>query len=214
MANGSVDTKGESNQSKNFDEETGDKKTQECWLRYGLHSCYVFILGFVFGKEYLERRKLRAERQKSGISKPDLDELIFNIENGSTNLTQELLILHRKLEDTKARGRLERWATKLISKYLLAVLGLILLDGCVTIFWPQTMKMSSFWSVEQHIKGGFISDTIMSVILTTTTINIIGLGIIVLKGHFQENITESTPKYSNQTKEDQAITQNVDTPQD
>lgn len=220
MENRAVETEKQSNQDSNFEQATGgdskssSDKTQECCFRYGLHSCYIWILGFVFGKEHLERRRLRSEKQKSQISKPDLDELILNIENRNPRLAHELLISHRKLEDTKARGRLEKWATKLISIYLLIVLGLILLDGGVAIFFPQPIRVSSFWGVEQRVEGGFISDTIMSVLLTTTTINIIGLGIIVLKGHFQENITESTPKYSNQTKEDQAITQNVDTPQD
>lgn len=32
--------------------------------------------------------------------------------------------------------------------------------------------------------NGFMSDTIMGVVLSTTTINVIGLGVIVLKGHY------------------------------
>lgn len=37
------------------------------------------------------------------------------------------------------------------------------------------------------VKRGFISDSIMTVILSTTTINIIGVGVIVLKRHFDKS---------------------------
>lgn len=40
-------------------------------------------------------------------------------------------------------------------------------------------------SMFTHNHDGFISSGIMAGILSTTTINVIGLGFIVLKGHFQ-----------------------------
>ena len=49
---------------------------------------------------------------------------------------------------------------------------------------------------QQRFLEGFISDSVLTVILTTTTINVIGLGVIVLKGHFsykEEPNTESKP---------------------
>ena len=48
--------------------------------------------------------------------------------------------------------------------------------------------MSQIVWPEHFDKHGFITDTVMTVILSTTTINIIGLGVIVLKGHFPNYI--------------------------
>lgn len=81
----------------------------------------------------------------------------------------QLLAQQRTLEDTRARRRLEKWATRVISWYLIVVCALILLNGGSFIFFF----------------AGFITDQIMAVILSTTTVNIIGLGLIVLKGHFR-----------------------------
>lgn len=75
--------------------------------------------------------------------------------------------LHRIIENTNARKRLERWAKKVIVFYLLAVLGLVILDS-----------VTNPWFI--------ISDAVMITILSTTTVNIIGLGLIVLRGHFPQ----------------------------
>lgn len=92
----------------------------------------------------------------------------------------------RMLEDTRARRRLERWATKAIAYYLVCVFLLIVVNGVVLILNPiETTEIIGSSGV--LVKRGFISDSIMTVILTTTTINIIGLGVIVLKGHFDKN---------------------------
>lgn len=100
-----------------------------------------------------------------------------NISNELLQSTKELLRQQRMLEDTHARRRLERWATRVISWYLIIVLILVILNGVI--------------SVKYDIDGGFISAGIMTVILTTTTINIIGLGLIVLKGHFHPKEKET-----------------------
>ncbi len=90
--------------------------------------------------------------------------------------------LHRVTENTSARKRLERWAKRIIVIYLLTVLFLVV--ACSNRFYPLMA----------------ISDTVMITILSTTTVNIIGLGLIVLRGHFFLK-----EKESDMNKEDQAI---------
>lgn len=80
----------------------------------------------------------------------------------------QLLTQQRMLEDTRARRRLEKWATRVIGWYLIIVCLLVLLNG----FY--------IYIVEKPL----ITDKVMIAILTTTTVNIIGLGLIVLRGHF------------------------------
>lgn len=87
--------------------------------------------------------------------------------------SRKLLIQQRIMDDTKARRRLERWARNTIVAYLAAVFLLVIMNGASRIIWNDVFT--------DH---GFISDTAMTVIPSTTTINIIGLGVIVLKGHF------------------------------
>lgn len=79
------------------------------------------------------------------------------------NKCHHFIKLHRIIENTNARKRLERWATKVIVCYLFIVLLLLIL--------------SSLRIIE-------ISDTVAITVLSTTTVNIIGLGLIVLRGHF------------------------------
>jgi hypothetical protein len=86
------------------------------------------------------------------------------------NKCKELSKLHRMVENTRARRRLEKWSLRVIAWYLLIVFAIIVL--CYTNI-PYI-----------HIN---IPSNIMVVILTTTTVNIIGLGLIVLRGHFLAN---------------------------
>lgn len=81
--------------------------------------------------------------------------------------------LHRIIENTSARKRLEKWAKRVIVFYLLIVLVLVVFDSLVRYAWFE------------------ISDTVMITILSTTTVNIIGLGLIVLRGHFPQKDKES-----------------------
>lgn len=85
---------------------------------------------------------------------------------------KELAELHRLVENTKARRRLEKWSLKVISIYLLVVL-LIVFFNYTNLCWLKDVII--------------IPETIMIAILTTTTVNIIGLGLIVLRGHFLAN---------------------------
>lgn len=74
--------------------------------------------------------------------------------------------LHRIIENTNARKRLEKWATRVIVCYLFLVLILVILNS---------LKVYDLLEV---------SDAVVITILSTTTVNIIGLGLIVLRGHF------------------------------
>lgn len=85
---------------------------------------------------------------------------------------KELAELHRLVENTKARRRLEKWSLKVISVYLLVVLFIVLLN------YTELCCLKSVI---------VIPESIMIAILTTTTVNIIGLGLIVLRGHFLAN---------------------------
>lgn len=84
--------------------------------------------------------------------------------------------IHRLFENTKARQRLERWASTVIVFYLLIVLWIVLANY-ISITYSGSLAFMNEVTVK-------IPDKIMFTILSTTTINIIGLGLIVLRGHF------------------------------
>ena len=84
--------------------------------------------------------------------------------------------IHRLFENTKARQRLERWASTVIVFYLLIVLWIVLANY-ISITYSGSLAFMNDITVK-------IPDKIMFTILSTTTINIIGLGLIVLRGHF------------------------------
>ena len=87
------------------------------------------------------------------------------------NKCQELSKLHRMVENTKARRRLEKWSLRVIAWYLMIVLVIVVL--CYTnIKWLHILEIP--WKI-------------MVAVLTTTTVNIIGLRLIVLRGHFLAN---------------------------
>lgn len=87
--------------------------------------------------------------------------------------SRALLEQQRIQDNSHARRRLEKWTTRTISWYLIVVAVLVVSNGIVSMF--------------THNHDGFISSGIMAGILSTTTINVIGLGFIVLKGHFQHH---------------------------
>lgn len=87
---------------------------------------------------------------------------------GNMNTVKELAELQRMTENTKARKRLERWSSRLIGLYLLCVLVVVIVNY-TDIYGRRWLN---------------IPDNIITIILTTTTVNIIALVVIVLKGHF------------------------------
>lgn len=101
------------------------------------------------------------------------------------NKCQHFIQLHRIIENTNARKRLERWATKIIAIYLFVVLIIVILDSLKAVDVLE------------------ITDPIMMTILSTTTVNIIGLGLIVLRGHFHEKESiEKNEKEERESKKD------------
>lgn len=88
----------------------------------------------------------------------------------NVSLCKDYIGMHRINENTKARKRLEKWARRLISIYLTIVLFLIIASS---VNWDFLSNFS-------------ISETIMITILSTTTINVIGLALIVMRGHFPQ----------------------------
>lgn len=128
-------------------------------------------------KILLEFLGIRISRITIRPVKPELDpldvvrRLLEDFEHEeSISKSRSVVHLHRIIENTHARRRLERWSLRVIRDYLLIVLGIII---CTYARIP-------------FLKLPFleIPDNIMVAILTTTTANIIGLGLIVLRGHF------------------------------
>lgn len=146
------------------------------WGRHGGYYLALAIRGFFLGpprpsipKSKNSRFKFVAEQLISTLPDNDADPII-------TGTSEKLLEQHRTIENTEARRRLEKWACRTIILYLISVFALLVLNGLSRVLWPDVFKES-----------GFISDTVMYVILSTTTVNVIGLGLIVLRGHFQSN---------------------------
>lgn len=168
-----------------FNSAVQPSRNKPFYWRYGAYNIYLSIRNFFLGEKKPKKNDNKfadmAETLLSTISdKSDLELL---------STSEKLLSQQRMLEDTRARRRLEKWATRVIAYYLLLVFLLILTNGAVLIFHPvETIELIGGGNI--LVKRGFISDSIMTVILTTTTINIIGLGVIVLKGHFDRARTE------------------------
>lgn len=159
------------------------EKTSGWSFRYGGYYIFLYVREFFFGKP---------NPKKGHDNFADAAEtLVANIDERAENAkdileaSERLLSLQRAIDDTQARRRLERWATRIISWYLMIVLLLVLANAVVSSVW--------------ELKQGFISSAIIGAILTTTTINIIGLGLIVLKGHFtsKENKEAINKKLTN-----------------
>lgn len=107
----------------------------------------------------------------------DLMENVSSLLGGRTTSdniekVKSLIYLHRVIEKTKARRRLEKWSLRVIAIYLIVVFLLV---------------VASYISVPELNVRLIIPEHVMIAILTTTTVNIIGLGLIVLRGHFLAN---------------------------
>ena len=84
---------------------------------------------------------------------------------------KQFIQLHRIVENTSARKRLEKWAKRIIVWYLITVFIIILLNN-------NGDKDTKSWYLLS------LSDSVLITLLSTTTVNIIGLGLIILRGHF------------------------------
>ena len=137
-----------------------------------------------FGVE--EKNKLSSFLPNKGSEDENIDLLKIassllssNTSNENIAKAKELAGLHRLVENTKARRRLEKWSLRIISCYLLVVLAIVFLNYTKICYLIGIIS---------------IPESIMIAILTTKTVNIIGLGLIVLRGHFLANKNSGTKK--------------------
>ena len=155
--------------------------SQNRWYHYVIHIGYYipYWIRFIFSKPFKETKK-------------DLDILetvntLLDSETTDENINKckELTHLHRVIENTKARRRLEKWSLRVIALYLFVVLSIVVL--C----YSKIPFVSGFVQIN-------IPPNIMITILSTTTVNIIGLGLIVLRGHFLANDKSNNVKDNNE----------------
>ena len=143
-----------------------DKKEETIPWKYGAYKIIVNFKRFFRGKPLKKKEDLNllgnVETLLSSSSEPS-DELI--------DKCHHFIELHRIIENTSARKRSEKWATRVIVYYLLFVFLILIADGIL------------FCIYDKHPIPG----NIMIAILTTTTVNVIGLVLIVLKGYFYTN---------------------------
>lgn len=143
--------------------DNGHKDKQLYFRHLGYH-IYKIICDFFSNPYRKEKRELDVlESIQTLLESEPTEENI--------NKCKELSKLHRMVENTRARRRLEKWSLRVIAYYLIAVFLIVCL--CYTnIGWLNIIS---------------IPHEIMIAVLTTTTVNIIGLGLIVLRGHFLAN---------------------------
>lgn len=122
------------------------------------------------------KRLFSSPRPRKELNLLDQVETLLNTTPAEQEPTDELIDkchhfikLHRIVENTNARKRLEKWAKRVIVIYLLFVLCVVIINS---------------------LRWILISDAVMITILSTTTVNIIGLGLIVLRGHFPQDKSE------------------------
>ena len=86
-----------------------------------------------------------------------------DIDSDDLNLQQKRFEILRYEEDTNSRKNLAYWAATVVSIYLFTVLMMLLFN-------------------DSYIG---LSDQVLSILLGTTTLNVLGLMYIVLKGYFK-----------------------------
>lgn len=156
-----------SNQQGNINESLFGGETIK-WYHYLIHLGYYipYWLRFFFSRPFKKKKKdLNILDQVGSLLSVDTTTDILD-------KCEQLIGLHRVVENTRARRRLERWSLRVIVCYLLIVFCIVVLSYCSTDWMKPVLK---------------IPEPIMITILSTTTINIIGLGLIVLRGHFLFN---------------------------
>lgn len=93
-----------------------------------------------------------------------------------TERCAELVKLQRIHENTRARQRLEKWTTRIIVWYLIFVAMFLLAYSAIRFVWGVCV----------------VSDVVIVTLLSSTTVTIIGLPLILLKGHFPNADNERT----------------------
>lgn len=96
-----------------------------------------------------------------------------DLNEDTINRCEHLICLHRITENTSARKRLEKWTNRVIEIYLIIVGLIVVACAC------------NFQFTFNGVKYTFdLPNEVLITILSTTTINIIGLAVILMKGHF------------------------------
>lgn len=137
------------------------------WKSFGFKIWYNII--------YIFRNPFKKPKRELNLLE-QVEVLINTGDSGDViDYCERYIYLHRIIENTRARRRLERWITRLISIYLLMVFALII--------------------VSYILKWNLPSGVIIT-ILSTTTVNIVALGYILVRGLFHEHEGDETKKES------------------
>lgn len=108
----------------------------------------------------------------------------------SVKICEHLIHLHRITENTSARKRLEKWTNRVIGIYLIVVCLIVI--ACAFNFQYTCHGVTYKF---------YLPNEILITILSTTTINIIGLAVILMKGHFpQDNKNKEDKNNDTQNK--------------
>lgn len=160
------------------------------WLSYGGYNLKLIIKKFLKGP-IKESEDLNFVEKLALLLEPG------NLNDSVLQKSKDLTKLHRIHENTKARRRLEKWASRVIVLYLLIVL-LLVLSNYISIYYSDWLSFMNKVSMD-------IPDGVMITILSTTTVNIIGLGLIVLRGHFlnKDDLKEESQKKNNTNNQNQ-----------
>lgn len=150
------------------------------WLKHGVYALTVFLWEYCTGPRKPIQPKNK-DSQFKFIAERLISTLPDNPDQLTVETTKQLLGQHRTIENTQARRRLERWACWAIVVYLACVFLLLIFNGISRILWPDIFTANE----------PLFSDSVLYVILSTTTVNILGLGFIVLKGHFPQKEDKS-----------------------
>ncbi|WP_289759205.1 hypothetical protein [uncultured Duncaniella sp.] len=150
------------------------------WLKHGAYSFTLFVWEYFTGPRKPKQPKSK-DSQFKFIAERLITTLPDNPDQLTVDTTKQLLEQHRTIENTQARRRLERWACWAIVIYLACVFLLLIFNGVSRVLWPNIFTSDK----------PLFSDNVLYVILSTTTVNILGLGFIVLKGHFPQKEDKS-----------------------
>jgi hypothetical protein len=108
--------------------------------------------------------KAKGEEQTSGVIMPDDKDIDTQGKGEQAHQKEWYSLANARFKyDNKLRKRLSYWALWVVSLWLAIVLTLLILSG------TSCLKLS---------------DVVLSTLLATTTLNVLGLMFIVLKGYF------------------------------
>ncbi len=100
------------------------------------------------------------EKEPNGTEGGDTD-----IDSGDLRSQLNQKILERYQSDTHDRRWLAKWTAIVVSIWLLLVYGILVLN-------------------DSHVH---LSETVLITLISTTTLNVIGLPLVVLRGHFKSD---------------------------